>query len=130
MRYLCVIEPGDDTHAYGVIFPDCPGCYSAGGTLDEALSNASEGLDGWMENMIEEGFEIKPPSSFDDIAKNPEYQGWYFASVEIDLDKLLDKTERINISLPSKVLRRLDNQAKRFGETRSGYIASLVLSQG
>ena len=39
MRYPCVIEPGDETHAFGVIFPDCPGCYSGGDTLEEALNN-------------------------------------------------------------------------------------------
>ena len=30
MRYPIAIEPGDDTHAFGVIVPDLPGCYSAG----------------------------------------------------------------------------------------------------
>lgn len=24
MRYPCVIEPGDETHAFGVIFPTVP----------------------------------------------------------------------------------------------------------
>ena len=56
MRYPCVIEPGDETHAFGVIFPDCPGCYSGGDTLEEALNNAPEALAGWMEDMIDEGF--------------------------------------------------------------------------
>lgn len=56
MRYPCVIESGDDTHAFGVIFPDCPGCYSAGDTLDEALENAPEALAGWMECMVDEGY--------------------------------------------------------------------------
>lgn len=128
MRYPCVIEPGDDTHSYGVIFPDCPGCYSGGDTLEEALNNAPEGLAGWMECMIEEGYKINPPSSFDEIMKNPEYKGWILAVIEIDMGKLEDKAERINICLPSRVLRRLDNLAKNAGESRSGYITNLVMS--
>ena len=128
MRYPCVIEPGDETNAFGVIFPDCPGCYSGGDTLEEALNNAPEALAGWMEDMIDEGFPINPPSSFDEVAKNPEYKSWIFAMVDVDLDKLSDKTERINICLPSRVLRRLDNLARKNNENRSSYIASLVMS--
>lgn len=46
--------------------------------------------------------------------------------VDLDLSKLTDKVERINITLSSKVLRRLDRLAQSIGETRSGYIAKLV----
>ncbi|ARW10046.1 hypothetical protein S101447_00944 [Acetobacter ascendens] len=42
MRYPIVIEPGTETTSYGVIFPDLPGCFSAGDTLDQAVKNASE----------------------------------------------------------------------------------------
>ena len=40
MKYPIAIEPGDDKHAYGVVVPDLPGCFSAGDTLDEAMDNA------------------------------------------------------------------------------------------
>jgi len=127
MRYPCVIEQGDETHAFGVIFPDCPGCYSAGDTLEEALENAPEALAGWMECMVDEGYPINPPSSFDDIAKNPEYKGWIFAFIEVDIAQLEDKTERINICLPKRLLRKLDNKAKKAGLSRSAFIAEAVL---
>ena len=39
MRYPIAIEVGDKKHAYGVVVPDLPGCFSAGDTLEEALSN-------------------------------------------------------------------------------------------
>ena len=45
MRYPVVIEPGTDVTAYGVIVPDLPGCFSAGDTLDEAMSNAEEAIE-------------------------------------------------------------------------------------
>ena len=41
----------------------------------------------------------------------------------MDLADLDDKTERINITLPRKVLRVIDEAAKRSGESRSGYLA-------
>lgn len=42
MRYPIAMEPGDAKHAYGVVVPDLPGCFSAGDTLDEAIANAPE----------------------------------------------------------------------------------------
>jgi len=44
MRYPIAIESGDSKHAYGVVVPDLPGCFSAGDTLDEALTNAREAI--------------------------------------------------------------------------------------
>jgi metal-responsive CopG/Arc/MetJ family transcriptional regulator len=42
----------------------------------------------------------------------------------------LDNTiERVNITLPRRVLLRLDAQARAAGETRSGFIAHLTLEE-
>ena len=38
-----------------------------------------------------------------------------------------DIVERVNISLPRRVLRRLDVLATAHGETRSGFIARMAL---
>ena len=43
------IEPGDETSAFSVIVPDLPGCFSAGDTLDEAVTNAEEAAAGWVD---------------------------------------------------------------------------------
>jgi metal-responsive CopG/Arc/MetJ family transcriptional regulator len=45
----------------------------------------------------------------------------------VDLAELVDKSERINITLPARVLRRIDAAAKAAGESRSGFIAHLAL---
>ncbi len=47
--------------------------------------------------------------------------------VEIDPAMLDDQVERVNITLPRRVLSRLDRAAKAAGETRSGYIARLAI---
>lgn len=128
MRYPIVIERGDDTHAYGVVVPDLPGCFSAGDTLDEAYVMAKEAVEGWLECAIDDGEAIPEPSSMESVAKIDEYQGWILGTVDVDLSKLSDKSERVNITLPKRVLHRLDGLATRNGDTRSGYIAHLVLS--
>jgi predicted RNase H-like HicB family nuclease len=59
MHYPIAIEPCDAEHAYGVVVPDLPGCFSAGDTLDEAIANAPEAIALWMEDLVERG-EVAP----------------------------------------------------------------------
>ena len=127
MLYPFVVEPGDETHAFGVVFPDCPGCFSAGDTLEEAFANAKEALEGWLECVIDDGEEIPQPSEMSEIVKIPEYNGWIFSAVDVDISKLSDTCERVNITLPARILRRLDLLAKDSGDSRSGYIARMVV---
>jgi len=127
MRYPIAIEPGDDTHAWGVVAPDLPGCFSAGDTLDEAIVNASEAITLWIEAVLDDGGDIPKPSSVSTHRENPEFAGWIWALAEVDPAFLEDQTERVNITLPRRVLARLDAKARAAGESRSGFIAHLAL---
>jgi len=51
---------------------------------------------------------------------------WILAYINIDPALLDDTVERVNISLPRRILARLDAQAKAAGESRSSYIAHLA----
>lgn len=128
MKYPIAIEPGTDDTAFGVVVPDLPGCFSAGDTLEEAIDNASEAAKLWLETVIDDGGTIPSATSFSVLHKNDDYKGWIWAIIDIDLADLSDKTERINITLPSRVLRRIDRDAKAAGESRSGFIARRMLS--
>ncbi len=123
MRYVVAIEKGDKKHAYGVVVPDLPGCFSAGNTLDEALSNAKEAILLHLEGLMDEKMSVPVPKSLEAHQKDRKYKGWTWAVIEVDLAELDDTTERINITLPRKVLRVIDEAAKRSGESRSGYLA-------
>lgn len=63
-------EEGTDTAA-GVWFPDLPGCFSAGDTLDEALRNAPEALGLWTEAMMAQGLAIPRQRTLDDLRRDP-----------------------------------------------------------
>ncbi len=127
MRYPIAIEPSGKATAYGVVFPDLPGCFSAGDTLDEAVTNSKEAANLWIEEQLDEGLKIPSPSSLEEIAKKPEFKNWIVSYVDVDLSQFSDKIQRINITLPTRVLRRLDQKAKAAGISRSGYIAQSVL---
>jgi predicted RNase H-like HicB family nuclease len=127
MRYPVAIEPGSETTAFGVVFPDLPGCFSAGDTLDEAMEAAEEAAAAWLDATLDAGGPIPTASSLEAVRADPRFAGWTIAVVGVNPDALDDTTERVNITLPRRVLTRLDAQARAAGETRSGYIAHLTL---
>lgn len=127
MRYPISIEIGSESVAYGVVVPDLPGCFSAGDTLDEAVVNAEQAVIAWIETALDAGQEIPRPSTLESIRALPDYRDWAFGLVTVDPAVLDNTIERVNISIPRRVLFRLDQRAKAEGETRSGLIAKLAL---
>jgi predicted RNase H-like HicB family nuclease len=127
MRFPIAIEPGDETHAYGVVVPDLPGCFSAGDTLDEAIANAPEAILLHLEGLLDAGEGLPESKPLDRHRQNPDFAGWLWVVVEVDLSALSDRAERVNITLPHRVLRAVDAFAKRVGETRSGFLTRAAL---
>jgi predicted RNase H-like HicB family nuclease len=130
MRYPIAIEIGTESAAYGVVVPDLPGCFSAGDTLDEAVTGAEEAAAAWIDATLDAGGAIPAPSSIEAVRARPEYAGWAFGVIAVDPAALDSTIERVNITLPRRVLLRLDAQARAAGESRSGYIAHLTLEGG
>lgn len=128
MKYPIAIEIGSRKKSWGVVVTDLPGCFSAADSgIDEAIENAKEAIELWIEVALDQGMEIPRPSMITDLQKKKEYKGWIWAVAEVDPALLSDEIERINITLPKRVLSRLDAKAKKAGETRSGFIAHLAL---
>ena|SRR5882762_2861850 len=127
MRYPIAIESGDAGHAYGVVVPDLPGCFSAGDTLDEALTNAQEAILLHIEGLLDDGKPIPKPSEVGRLRRKREFRNWTWAIVDVDMSQLGDKAARINITLPQRILRAVDAHARRHGETRSGFLARAAL---
>jgi len=126
MRYPIAIE--SSPKGYGVVVPDLPGCFSAGASLEEAMAMTEEAIVAWIETAIDAGQDIPQPSGIEALRKaHKEWKGWTWAVVKVDPSALDDTLERVNISLPRRVLRRLDALAGATGETRSGFIARMAL---
>jgi predicted RNase H-like HicB family nuclease len=127
MRYPIAIEIGTETAAYGVVVPDLPGCFSAGDTLDEAVTAAEEAAAAWIDATLDAGGAVPTPSSIEAVRARPEYAGWAYGVIAVDPAALDSTVERVNITLPRRILLRLDAQARAAGESRSGYIAHLTM---
>jgi len=127
MRYPIAIEIGTEMAAYGVVVPDLLGCFSAGDTLDEAVTAAEEAAAAWIDATLDAGDAVPTPSSIEAVRARPEYAGWAYGVIAVDPAALDSTVERVNITLPRRILLRLDAQARAAGESRSGYIAHLTM---
>lgn len=83
----------------------------------------------WLDVALDAKMAIPAPTALETLRARPEFAGWTFAVVTVDPTLLDDSVERVNITLPRRVLRRLDAQAKATGMTRSGWIAQLSLGR-
>lgn len=131
MLYPIAIESGDDNHAFGVVVPDIPGCFSAGDTLDEAIANAREAIEFHLDGLAEDQVEIPVASAVAKHHANPNYAGWIWAVLDIDITRYMGKAEKINITLPASLIRRIDEFVARHPEyrSRSGFIAQSALDR-
>lgn len=127
IRYPILIEEGTDETAFGVIVPDLPGCFSAGDSLDEALDAVKEAVAAWVDAALDARQVIPPPSPLHVVRCLPDYQGWAVGVVELDPAFFDDSIERVNITLPRRVLRRLNDLAAARRQSRGAFIADLTM---
>jgi predicted RNase H-like HicB family nuclease len=126
MRFPIVIHKDPDSD-YGVTVPDLPGCFSAGTTTDEALTNAVEAIECHLEGMLLDGEKLPAPRSVEHHQTEKRFAGGVWALVEVDVSKLSGKAKRVNITLPERILVQIDEFASRHGDTRSGLLANAAL---
>ena len=66
MRYPALID--GQAGAYGVVFPDLPGCVAMGSTVDEAIENAEGALRDWIDSMEDAGQPVAVPSALETVS--------------------------------------------------------------
>ena len=128
MEFLVAITRGDEHHAYGTAVPDLSGCFSAGDTFEEAIANTAEAIELQIESLLDAGDVPPEPKPAQEWLADPAYSGWIWAVVSIEPEALDDTSERINISMPRRVLRAIDKAAVEAHKTRSGFLAEAGLA--
>ena len=114
----------DTDSLYGVTVPDIPGCFSAGETIEEALSNTREAVVFHLEEMLEDGEAVTVSTrQIEELAQEADYAGATWALIDVDLQRLSLKQTRFNVSWPEYLLARIDAYAEAHHETRSGLLA-------
>lgn len=124
--YPVAIEQGDADQAVGVCVPDIAGCFSACDDIDDALENVKQAIAGQLQLLAEDGLEIPTASAIAQHLKNPDYAGMIWAVVEVDVSRYLSKAEKINVTLPQRLIHQIDSRVakdSRF-KSRSAFLAA------
>lgn len=87
MRYVVVVHKDKDSD-YGVSVPDLDGCFSAGTTIEEALTNVVEAIECHLEAMLEDGEKIPNAKPIEQHRKNADYADGLWAIVEVKPENL------------------------------------------
>jgi predicted RNase H-like HicB family nuclease len=122
MKFTIAIEVGTKKTAFGVVVPDLPGCFSAGDTVEEAFDNVREAIDTHCQILAEEGKGLPQPKSMSEWQAGKDYKGWTWGIVEMPIERYFGPAEKINITVPALVLKRIDEYAVKMGESRSGFL--------
>jgi predicted RNase H-like HicB family nuclease len=128
MKFPIAIEPATENTAWGVVVPDLRGCFSAGDSAEDAFTNAVEAIEAHCEMLAEDGKEIPTPKPLAEHQKDPEFSGWIWTLVDVDVSRYEGKAEKINITLPRRLLSKIDDYARTHHLTRSGFLADAARS--
>ena len=94
MKFPIAIETGTANQTWGVVVPDLPGCFSASDEgIDEAIDNAKESIELWIETALDMDQVIPKPSSITQLQKRKEFKGWIWAMVEINPALMSDEVD-------------------------------------
>ena len=115
--------------AYGVVFPDHPGCAAMGATAEAALAHAADALRDWIDVTEETRSPVPPPRPIEALRSDAEVaealaRGALLATVP--LIRHNGKPVKANLSLDSGILAAIDAEAKRRKLTRSAFIETMA----
>lgn len=127
MQYPIFIHKDKDSD-YGVIVPDLPGCFSAGATIEDAIKNAHEAVECHLEGLLLDNDPIPLKKPIEEHLDNPEFKGGLLAVVDVDLSQISGKTTRINVSLPARFLKQIDEYTRQHGGNRSGFLVDAAMT--
>ena len=119
--YPAVIDKDPDSD-FGVVFPDFPGCVSAGSTLDEAVLGAHEALAGHVTLMVADGDELPAPTPLETVAAGRDSTTVAITLVPVTLP---GKAQRVNITIDEVLLEEIDAIA----DNRSRFLAEAARAE-
>lgn len=126
MLYPVAIDKGDQS--FGVRVPDIPGCFSGGDNYQDAIESVREAIDAHLELLVEDDEPVPEATSVENWLYDSEYANVVWALVDVDVTRLMGKAEKINVTLPSLLIRRIDQFVAAHPEygSRSGFLSRIA----
>jgi len=125
MRYYHAVVHKDEHSAFGVHFPDLPGCFSGSDEIEDVIPNAVEALSLWFEDaddVAPSSVEKVRGEAADDLA-----EGAFL--VMVPWIGRNSKPARVNISLDHAMLDAIDKAAAMRRLTRSAFLAEAARNE-
>ena len=126
MKYFYAVVHKDPDSAFGVEFPDLPGCFSAADAMDDILANAVEAVELWMEDApaLPQARDLAAiqADAADDLAN-----GAFLLAVPYI--RRTGRQVRANISLDRGMLDAIDRAAADQHMTRSAFLAEAARNE-
>jgi predicted RNase H-like HicB family nuclease len=123
-QYIAFIRM--DGEAFGVVFPDFPGCVSAGKGFEETVCMAHEALSGHVEGMEKAGEQIPEPRSFEQIKASwkdwPLWKDGDYVTALIDLVPNGMSLILMDSSLIARIDRATRNRSEFLVRAAEGYL--------
>ncbi len=125
MRFYIGVVHQEGDSAFGIHFPDVPGCFSAADTLDDLLPHAGEALALRLEDEAElpHARSLEDVRNDEDVASELEAGAFLLA---VPFFRLSGRTAKANITMDAGLLAAIDETAKGRGLTRSSFLADLA----
>ena len=127
MTYYIGLVHKEKDSAFGVQFPDVPGCFSASDDMDHVVSNATEALSLWAEDSTP-----PVPRSIEEIISETDIAADLAAGAFLISVPLTENDTRVvsaNISMERGMLKAIDSAAKRRKLTRSAFLAQAARNE-
>ncbi|SQI38620.1 Uncharacterised protein family (UPF0150) [Leminorella richardii] len=129
MLYPVAIDRGEES--LGVRVPDIPGCFSGGDDYQDALISVKEAIEAHIELLVEDGDDVPAATNIERWLNDPEYAGAIWALVDVDMVRLMGGAEKINVTLPKRLIAKIDRLVATRPEfkSRSGFLTQAALER-
>ena len=125
MRYYHGVVHKEAESAFGVHFPDLPGCHSAADRIEELIPNAVEALSLWFEDEAE--VEPSPIERVRALAAGDLAEGAFL--IMVPWIGRGSRPARVNISIDRAMLAAIDQAAATRRLTRSAFLAEAARNE-
>jgi predicted RNase H-like HicB family nuclease len=123
--YLGIVENDADS-AFGIWFPDMPGCFPAADEFDDLPRVAAEILRQHVEALESNGRPVPVPRSIAEVMADKDSRKALRGGATTMLVPLLadpGRTVRVNVTVERGLLDQIDEAAEARGLTRSAFLA-------
>ena len=126
MKYFYAVVHKDADSAFGVHFPDLPGCFSAADEVEQLMPNACEAVELWFEDAVDDPAPSNLESVRAQVADDLAEGAFLIAVPHI---RRTGRQVRANISMDRGMLDAIDRAAADRNLTRSAFLSDAARNE-